>query len=444
MRMRQLGNGQSLMFFAPFEIDRAMKRAAGKRDSDTLAVIDILRWSMLETCLDIEHHLPHWAHQGLDYVRRKEALEALSSEPSGESLQALVNVWRQPESRSLDQLYGLDRDADGGSDAIFEVPELADHLQNLGIGRLGRVDMDEEQEREVDHEAEVERQIERPPRAKAAEHNVHPDLERLVTQNVLNPSSPAFEPVFKSIPRAPRDVWADSLLVTKDFLTTIQNAVDDASSAINAADFHKPVNWLLSTTIDGRYVVVILSGYEVNKLLPKIRSSRHATLHIYSPKVVQDMQSFEDLRFYCIPNLRPTWTSPNSRILNQLNLFAGQLYLKDYSTYLAVCEFLGLCTEGLKQKIQNVIIRRNRPRSTQGTDQNPSTTGTSNTVSITALADGFVKPIHRVHNLPFTPFTWSPIPFLKEWMTIRRKGQSYMATHMGNILHARELHRNHF
>ena len=34
MRMRQLGHGQSVMFFAPLEVDRSIRKAANKNSSD--------------------------------------------------------------------------------------------------------------------------------------------------------------------------------------------------------------------------------------------------------------------------------------------------------------------------------------------------------------------------------------------------------------------------
>ncbi len=61
MRMRQLGQGQSVMFFAPQEIDLQIRKAAGKLESATkVEAIDILRWSMLETCNEITHRVPQW------------------------------------------------------------------------------------------------------------------------------------------------------------------------------------------------------------------------------------------------------------------------------------------------------------------------------------------------------------------------------------------------
>ncbi|KAH8982410.1 hypothetical protein EDB92DRAFT_1894376 [Lactarius akahatsu] len=81
MRMRQLGKGQSVMFFAPGEVDRRIRRLMprGNEPENGVQVIDILRWAMHETCRDISHHLPHWAQQGVDHHRRFSAYKQYSS-----------------------------------------------------------------------------------------------------------------------------------------------------------------------------------------------------------------------------------------------------------------------------------------------------------------------------------------------------------------------------
>ncbi|OBZ74845.1 hypothetical protein A0H81_05455 [Grifola frondosa] len=73
MRMRKLGSGHSVMFFAPLEIDRSIREAAKKMESDTVEVIDILRWVMLETCSDIQQRAHQWAEQGFDHGNRASA-----------------------------------------------------------------------------------------------------------------------------------------------------------------------------------------------------------------------------------------------------------------------------------------------------------------------------------------------------------------------------------
>jgi len=130
-----------------------------------------------------------------------------------------------------------------------------------------------------------------------------------------------------------------------------------------------------------------------NTLLPNIRQSTQVNLHQYTPKVTLAMPSFEDLKFYCIPTLPQSWTSPSAEVTNQLNLWAGQLYLRDHDTALQLCNFLGVYSESCGP-VDNV----------------------------TKQIDGFIKPRDR-GTLPVSQslFMTSPVPFLKNLVGLRRK-----------------------
>ena len=60
MRMRKLGHGQSVVFCAPPEVDRRIREG---ESIDSVKVIDVLSWVMSNTCIDIEHHIPHWVQR---------------------------------------------------------------------------------------------------------------------------------------------------------------------------------------------------------------------------------------------------------------------------------------------------------------------------------------------------------------------------------------------
>ncbi|KAG1725816.1 uncharacterized protein EDB91DRAFT_1229351 [Suillus paluster] len=81
MRMRKLGNGHSVMFFAPTEVDRSIRSATQKANTDCVDVADILYWAMRETCLDIQMRASHWAQQGSDFSTRHSAWIQFSHAP---------------------------------------------------------------------------------------------------------------------------------------------------------------------------------------------------------------------------------------------------------------------------------------------------------------------------------------------------------------------------
>ncbi|RDB23570.1 hypothetical protein Hypma_009270 [Hypsizygus marmoreus] len=403
MRMRKLGHGHSVMFIAPPEVDRSIRKL--RKDSDAknnVTVLDILRWVMSETCDYIEHHLSHWAQQGIEYKRRSEAWAVYDSKPSADgALDKLRASWEEPDARTLEEMYAPTSEVTTCTHPAFEVPELANRLRDLGIASLSDSKMDEEQEREVSHEAERERQVERPPKAQPAQHNLHPDVISLVTTGKFSPTSPAFIHLFSPLRLLGDHEWSTALWATKDFSTTVKGASKKGASKLST-DYLRPVNWILSVASQRR--LVALSPFEVNELIPRINESRHVHLHVYSPRVTKAMKSFEDLKFFCIPPLPSPWTPPSPTDVSQLNLWAGQLYLKDFGAYSHLCLILGLMRD--------------------------DTTGSWE-------SDGFVKPEHRCDEMALVcKLSESPLPFLKDVMGLRRKGMNYLSTHMGKILNA--------
>lgn len=403
--MRKLGYGQSVMFFAPPEVDRRI-RDASPSELTTVRALDILRWAMRETCHDIMHHAPHWAQQGIDYRARRNAWNEYSSSLD---VDVLKDSWLQPEARTLEEMYGIKSDEAVNSTyhSALSIPEIRERCIMLGASSFSHTRMEEEQEREVNHEVERERQVERPPKAQPAVHEVHRDVRLWAKTGVIPSSSREFVTLFSSLKGSSTTsntaLWDRRLLTTKDFARTIQDRMGGNS------DYLRPVRWITSS--QGQFVV--LSPFEANELLPDIRRSDKVHLHIYAPRVTISMKPFDDLKFYSIPSLPPAWTPPDVDLRNQLNLWAGQLYLQDYATYVRLCNFLGLYTQA----------------------------GDGMGIEL----DGFIKPQHRSNDLePRSPFQESPVEFLKDLLGLRRKGMSFTGTDIGKILHARLLRREDF
>jgi len=196
-------------------------------------------------------------------------------------------------------------------------------------------------------------------------------------------------------------VWSSKLFSTRDFAVTIR-----ASNALEKHDFLRPVNWIVSNL---QQDLVVLSPFEVNVLLPEIRQCKVTHLHIYAPRTTQSMISFDDFKFHCIPSLPREWITPPSLVISQLNLWAGQLYLRDHRTYLELCRFLGIDTP--EDRSAHRVVQ----------------------------TDGFVFPQHRGAGTPMESscsFTESPIPFIAKVVGLRRKGMSYLSSHIGKLVNA--------
>ncbi|KAF7977091.1 hypothetical protein HWV62_4673 [Athelia sp. TMB] len=420
MRMRMLGHGQSVMFFAPLEVDRAIRKAANLLPSAAPRTTDILRWAMLGTCSDIRHHIPHWAQQGVDHKLRSEAwLHYSLGHTNAEDLRS---AWLQPEARSLEAMYGPSHEGDHATTPLkaVSVPEIERRCQAFGMHNHFDTRVEEEQEREVDHEIEKERQVQRPGKAEAAPHVLDDAVRQFVHSGKITSSRQSFLSMSSSLEISTGTkkssitndlMWSPNVFATKDYSTTIRG------SANRTSDYLRPLNWIVSSRTRDGLILVIMSPHEVNILLPKIRSSKMVHLHIFAPRVAQAMKPFDDLKFFCVPSLSSDWMGPPALISLQIQLLSGQLYLSDHVAYTQLCEFLGLCTPAI-----------------------------ATIINFTVKHDGFIKPSNRrsAAIMRQCPFKTSPVPFLMQLYAMRRKGLGFSSTHIGKILRGRQLTESDF
>ncbi|KAJ7128318.1 hypothetical protein C8R44DRAFT_850853 [Mycena epipterygia] len=411
MRLRQLGQGQSVMFFAPPEVDRDIRFKSKLADDSQLSSSHIIQWVMLETISSIDHFVPYWAKQGVSYKGRNAAWSRYSLEDSDSSIEGLRSTWVEKEGYTLQEMYDFGRSST--QHPVFDIPDMAQRLRKLGFSHIVDASNDEEQEREVAHEAEQERQVERPLPATPATHNLNPDVLQLVQTGIVQRNSYTFVSPFLTFPALNGNgAWSSRLLATQDFITTIK-------AVGYPADYLRPVTWILSTSFKGGSLIVI-SPWEANELLSLIRKSPHVHLHQYAPRTIENMRSFEDMQFYNLPISRPLpgggrWSENE---MTQLNLLAGQLYLKDFLEYRRLCNMLGLYV-----------------------DDEVSGDG----FPVKYESDGFVKQANRrgaiVENCLFAE---SPLSAIKDLVGWRRKGLDYTPTHMGRILHAGLVRKGDF
>jgi hypothetical protein len=410
--MRHLGKGHSVMFFAPREVDQRIRSLMPSRilSKDRIQVLDIVRWTMHEACESISHYLPFWVQQGLDHHKRFSAYEEYRS--SG-NLENLRSAWLQSDSQTLEEMYWTAACTDMTLE-INNVPSLSQRIQQLGVTKLVDIRMAEEQEREVNHEVEPSHRrrpspranhlTPRPPKSQPAPHKIHGDFYKFIETGILPRSSIYISPLLAHIDTSNAlnlaTEWSPAPLVTADFISTV---IDH--SGVNPTKYLRPVNWILSSGSGNNKIIVVISPYEANELLPVIRESAEVRLHIYAPRVSSSMRSFSDLAFYSIPELPARQWSAPLHVRIELNLFSGQLYFDSREEYEKVCILLALWMAH------------------PGTERSD--------------LDGFVPAAYRTRGA--SPFTRSRIPILKTLIGLRQKGMDYHRTHLGQVLNAKPL-----
>ena len=410
--MRKLGHGHSVMFFAPPEVDRNIRVIADKTDPNTqVATVDILCWAIHETWTDIQQRAPYWAQQGLNHKSRYDSWSRFCNNEL--TPERLTDAWLQPDLKSLADRYAPCATKNTSSTLSVLDPVIQQRCKDLGVLSLPSAQMDEEQEPEVNCEREREREVELFPKAEPAEHFLHQDIVTFVKTGIIPPShsGSAFHPVFTTLEKSSAaareaDVWSPFILATADFCKTIK----PESTRGTMDQYLRPVQWILSSKRDRNQVLVLLSPFEANRLMPDIRASEHVHLHVYAPRTSQRMKPSDDLKLYSIPPLPSDWTPPWA-LIDQLNVFAGQLYLRDYESYLRLCCFLGVPTNQLSD---GTAIRWNMlhiPGSFEDTE---------------------------------ITFSGSPRPSVLALLAIRNRRRPLPQTHMGKILQGQLLPEEDF
>ena len=417
MRMRKLRHGHSVMFFAPLEVDRSIRAVATNKDPNApITTVDILCWAIHETWSDIQQRAPYWAQQGMSHKSRYEAWTRFSN--GGLTAEKLADAWLQPDTKSLADLYAPCETKDGSSSLSALDPGIRQRCKTLGILSLPSAQMEEEQEREMNREREREREVERvPPRAQAATHSLHPDVVKFVKTGDIPPlhAGSAFRHIFTTLERTTAasvtreaDVWSPSILATVDFCETIK----PESTQGTIDQYLRPVQWILTRGQRDRrdQVLVVLSPFEADSLMEDIRTSEYVHLHLYAPRTSRRMKPSDDLKLYTIPPLPSDWTPPWA-LIDQLNVFAGQLYLRDYTSYLRLCHFLGVPT---KESPKSAKPRWNMFKTPGSFEENE------------------------------IRFSGSPLPSVMALLAIRSRGRPFGETHMGKILQGQPLTEKDF
>lgn len=254
----------------------------------------------------------------------------------------------------------------------------------------------------------------------ADEHNVHPDLERLVRTGELVANSEAYGPAFQALRLTSAGTRLDlaqlptDLYVTADFTRTVRVPLLSGSTETTFVgdSYQRPVQWVLSvpSCLNGRSIkhLVILSPYEANQMMSTIKQSTKVTLHLFSPRTNSSFASLDKLKLWNVGrSFSPD--SVSKSLTMQLNLFAGSLYLRSFAEYIQLCNLLGLLQD--------------KPKA--GQQVSP---------------DGFIDPPAGEWGLKE-----SPVPFLRDLlMKIRKEGEGVEKTHLGRILNGLRLEEEDF
>ncbi|CAH0002510.1 unnamed protein product [Clonostachys byssicola] len=400
MRMRKLGQGQSVEFYVPEEIETKVRALrAANNDSvveEPISVLDVLTWSISETWIDIRRSFPMWAMQGKTFARQRDYWESMC-QPNGQTQinKELAEEFLEQEAQTLEQRCGLQPE---GSTFINSLA----HSQNSMIWTRARC---KRNKGELAPEIEEEREKESAEPAQPLRHRVHPDVLAFVRTGVIKRSSAVFIPSFKLFKTTSAATelritrWPSGLLMTRDFAMTVK--LPDSPEYSHMDDFLRSVQWILTSSVSGQMVMVVISPYEANELRDDIAKSQVVVRHLYAARQNQGIAPIDSLDLYLLPGSTHRYEIPKKLII-ELNLFAGQLYFRSFQEY----------TEKAAEEGEEV------------------------------MSDGFIR---RAVDDKTCDFTASPVKFLKTIISrIRSNCEGIEKTHLGKILEGALLTEDDF
>lgn len=434
MRLRNLGNGHSLCFVSPTEVHRSICDLKGCEDSSDITSFDVLAWCMEQNCQSLEVARPLRAMHGLEHVRQQRVLrECLPAASTSNKLVSddsrIQHFWQEiqeDESRSLELLYGVHEERIGAFRRLLDRESSDLTMQHLvleydSMNKICLEDctVDNEQERELAHEVERQRQVERPKAAKACQHNVSIGLAHYVETGT---DEAFYNSAVKHAFTIFRDTSAREIMtkqrVMMSYFANLYVSLDywrtvtlQGESPID--DFLRPVNWVISSSKHNK--LLLISQYEANELMTPIRKSTEVRLHTFAPRLNKAMVSFNDMDFYTIGASSGKFACSDAAVRN-LNLFAGSLYLEDAASFESLRCFLGLVSQSRRAG------------------------------DLAVNSDGYVDPeVRKIVGWPSaSPFKGSPLPFLKEVCSLRRGGKGFAQTHIGHLVEGRALRQDAF
>ncbi|UPX20197.1 uncharacterized protein EKO05_0010437 [Ascochyta rabiei] len=412
MRLRLLGQTQSVTFYSPPEVHQGILDRLNKGPLFHPDSAAVLAWVFGQTCDMLQQQEPSYFAQALQYMHQKQARlsypDYLTDEPS--RLQFLAAVLMK-EALLIKEMYqpGGSR-RPGFSNVACWDPSLQENVKLLHDRQkqfqdngsavhasvLEEVEIEQERELEIEVEHEVEnvREVQRPPRFRALEiTKLHADIEHFAASGMLVAGSSAYSPMFFTLGRtalgSKRGIspsMASNLWVSAQFSRTVD--------VYEPNDIYvRPTQWIVWSSISDKALLV--SQEEANALVPVLRSKAQPEgvhLIVYAAPVTRRMLHFNSLDYHATPPLPVNFKAP-TWLQVELGIFSGRLYL-EWHEHAELLGYLGL---KLDLSVDSSVI----------------------------------------------PFAKKALIFLHDWIDICRKGQDFEHTPMGFITTGKPLTENH-
>lgn len=379
MRMRQLGHHHSICFLASHEANIRIRKICGLSAEQQIINEHVIEFIGANSKQFETTNMVHWTVASLNYAKKLVAHKLYENSTEETDLQKLYRICVDEEFTKLKETYGDKRQAlltDIASSKYDKLiaqhktsKEIRKFLNDFKWSIFDKLDaqapnvkqfsnaLDEEQEKELEQEVEEQRSVERVPRVKPATPEIDKRLESVVANGVTDHSTieemvksnalysfgasllqtKLFQPYKQNV-----DAWANHLFVTRDFVRVLAD-----ESLKSCDDFLRPVWWIASIQSSDNYynknILLLLSTYECEHLLPFFRKSTKSSLFMYRARL-----STYDRTLLNDSNLRITgMNSTQSTDIDlddvvQIGMYACSMYFDSEAEQNAYCAFMAL------------------------------------------------------------------------------------------------------
>lgn len=202
----------------------------------------------------------------------------------------------------------------------------------------------------MEQETDVQSQVERPPDALPAKPIFDERLKQLVNEGangtlievmknenaLLSIAASLANTQLSEFCSKNSDAWSSNLFVTEDFKTVIQSSLQSCD------EFLRPIWWIGQIRRgEARNVLILLSSFEANNLLPAFRKSVNSTLFMYRPRLSKIHSNLlNDAKLQVTGSSALSTIDIDDQV--QIGVYSGQMYFEDIAEQKAYCDFLGL------------------------------------------------------------------------------------------------------
>jgi hypothetical protein len=366
MRMRKLGNGHSVCFFAAKEVDDEI-RGTQKRKITSLQVIE---WAVRNTREHIISGLFYWALQGLAYAKKLAIYEKFRE---NNDLEAYANAYIEKDVHSIYKMYRKNRlealitEIVASSSVTIRGLLKKHNIPSTAFEKYAQIIastcerlipnerkfsklLDEEQEIELEIEKDEERLIIKPLSLNPCQHSLNPIITEFITTGRIRNDPSSFLPIYEMFKDSSvyqiiqKQAWGQNVFVTQDFARTVDKVN-------NGDDYLKSVRWLCYSEVD-KPIIVILSAFEANSYYDEFENGLVKLVLNIPRRRVEQLQMF-GLQDCSIPQ----------SLVQRVSVVSASHFFQTSEELEAYLRFVGYCpsprTEREEGMFEEGIIERN-------------------------------------------------------------------------------------